>query len=149
MFIDRNYKATMDENTTWFLFLLDFVNSLNLNDLQELSSGEMKEVWKLLTTFVQSTFSTESAYTNSSSNWDNTFILISSKKTKSLRIKLFFWMWWFTPDSESIFFITIYWKKKQLHLKIYTIYNFCFIFGMHNIKELLIFLKYKFKNKLT
>lgn len=60
MFIDRNYKATMDENTTWFLFLLDFVNSLNLNDLQELSSGEMKEVWKLLTTFVQSTFSTES-----------------------------------------------------------------------------------------
>lgn len=68
MFIDRNYKATMDENTTWFLFLLDFVNSLNLNDLQELSSGEMKEVWKLLTTFVQSTFSTESAYTNSSSN---------------------------------------------------------------------------------
>lgn len=68
MFIDRNYKATMDENTTWFLFLLDFVNSLNHNDLQELSSGEMKEVWKLLTTFVQSTFSTESAYTNSSSN---------------------------------------------------------------------------------
>lgn len=68
MFIDRNYKATMDENTTWFLFLLDFVNSLNLNDLQELSSGEMKEVWKLLTTFVQSTFSTESAFTNSSSN---------------------------------------------------------------------------------
>lgn len=68
MFIDRNYKETMDENTTWFLFLLDFVNSLNLNDLQELSSGEMKEVWKLLTTFVQSTFSTESAYTNSSSN---------------------------------------------------------------------------------
>lgn len=68
MFIDRNYKKTMDENTTWFLFLLDFVNSLNLNDLQELSSGEMKEVWKLLTTFVQSTFSTESAYTNSSSN---------------------------------------------------------------------------------
>lgn len=68
MFIDRNYKATMDENTTWFLFLLDFVNSLNLNDLQELSSGEMKKVWKLLTTFVQSTFSTESAYTNSSSN---------------------------------------------------------------------------------
>lgn len=68
MFIDRNYKETMDENTTWFLFLLDFVNSLNLNDLQKLSSGEMKEVWKLLTTFVQSTFSTESAYTNSSSN---------------------------------------------------------------------------------
>lgn len=68
MFIDRNYKATMEENTTWFFFLLDFVNSLNLNDLQELSSGEKKEVWKLLTTIGQSTFSTESAYTNSSSN---------------------------------------------------------------------------------
>lgn len=68
MCIDRNYKATMEENTTWFLCLLDFVNSLNLNDLQELSSGEKKEVWKLLTTFGQSRFSTESAYTNSSSN---------------------------------------------------------------------------------
>lgn len=50
------------------VFFLDFVNSLNLNDLQELSSGEKKEVWKLLTTIGQSTFSTESAYTNSSSN---------------------------------------------------------------------------------
>lgn len=149
MFIDRNYKATMDENTTWFLFLLDFVNSLNLNDLQELSSGEMKEVWKLLTTFVQSTFSTESAYTNSSSNWDNTFILISSKKQKACVSNFFSECGDLHLIWKAFFFITIYWKKKQLHLKIYTIHNFCFIFGMHNIKELLIFLKYKYKNKLT
>lgn len=52
----------MEENTTWFLFLLDFVNSLNLNDLQELSSGEKKEVWKLLNYWYMH------AYTNSSSN---------------------------------------------------------------------------------
>lgn len=148
MFIDRNTKQQWKKILHGSCFFLDFVNSLNLNDLQELSSGEKKEVWKLLTTIGQSTFGTESAYTNSSSNWDNTYILISSKNKKACVSNFFFWMWWFTPDSESIFSWLQYIEKiEQLHLKIYTIYIFCFIFGMHNIKELLIFLKYK--NKLT
>lgn len=68
MFIDRNTKQQWKKILHGSCFFLDFVNSLNLNDLQELSSGEKKEVWKLLTTIGQSTFSTESAYTNSSSN---------------------------------------------------------------------------------
>lgn len=138
----------MEENTTWFLFLLDLeILSISMTCKNYLRERRKKcgSFWPLLV----KARSVQKVHIPIVQVIETTLIFWYHLKTKKLAYQtFFFWMWWFTPDSESIFSWLQYIEKiEQLHLKIYTIYIFCFIFGMHNIKELLIFLKYK--NKLT
>lgn len=126
MFIDRNYKATMEENTTLFLFLLDFVNSLiSLTCKNYLRARRKKcgSFWPLLV----KARSVQKVHIPIVQVIETTLSFWYHLKNKKLAYQTFFLnVVIYTWFGKHFFLITIYWKNRTIASK--DLYNIYFLF---------------------